>query len=166
MYPYARQQRVKHKRGDLIIDSVTNIRKCYDGHKWRRLCSIEHCNKKAQVHGVCMRHSKKYDVNPPDDQTGQSIKQDFTEDLFASTSHSNDFHNQSKFYHFFRSKNQSFFLLVIVAFNNDSKEHFVLPSTSSLLEQTEFLNSTNFSASSLSMTSTGKNKPNDEGSNV
>lgn len=154
MHPSIRQRRTKHKKGDTIIDNLTKIRKCYDGNKWRRLCSVQLCNKKAQVHGVCMRHSRKYELELNDNQHVQSIKPELTDNSFASTSQQNDFHNQGKSFFLFR--NTKIIPNVVLDFDTDSKEHLVLPNTISPLHQTEFLNSINFDPSSVSNRSTSE----------
>lgn len=93
MHPAMKQRRVKHKKGDVIIDNLTKIRKCYDGNKWRRLCSVQQCNKKAQLHGVCMRHSRKYEIELNDNQHTQSIKPELVNNSFPLQ---NGFHNPGK----------------------------------------------------------------------
>ena len=45
-----------YRKGDTTIDSVSGYRRIFDGQKWRRLCSIDQCEKRVQMKGLCARH--------------------------------------------------------------------------------------------------------------
>ena len=45
----------KYKKGD-IVSTPNGIRKKFNGKQWRRLCSLDNCNKESQRRGYCSRH--------------------------------------------------------------------------------------------------------------
>ena len=51
-----RSRKITHRKGDTILDALTEQRRNYDGKKWRRLCSWDQCEKNAQTKGYCARH--------------------------------------------------------------------------------------------------------------
>jgi hypothetical protein len=54
--PVIGEDKVSCGKGDAKIGNVTQIRKYYNGRKWRRLCSVDKCDKTVQIGGFCARH--------------------------------------------------------------------------------------------------------------
>ncbi|CAF3378276.1 unnamed protein product, partial [Rotaria sp. Silwood2] len=61
MLSIAELKKKKYQRGDTKIEFDTNIKRYYDGNKWRRLCAVYDCDKTVQTEGLCARHLRKFD---------------------------------------------------------------------------------------------------------
>jgi len=115
MLSSTKRTKVTHKKGDIVIDAVTRIKRGYDGTKWRRLCSVRMCDRMTQLQGLCMRHFRELEIQQQLAQNNESPKQLPIGDFFMvacdqndsiNTSkkdfYQNDFHNDSKFFLFFQ----------------------------------------------------------------
>jgi hypothetical protein len=62
MIPSNKQNKSQHRKGDIVVEIATKIKRSYDGNKWRRLCSVHKCERMAQRQGLCMRHFSENNV--------------------------------------------------------------------------------------------------------
>ncbi|GAB1603243.1 protein capicua homolog isoform X1 [Argonauta hians] len=46
----------KYKKGDVVSNEKSGVRKKFNGKQWRRLCSKDGCTKESQRRGYCSRH--------------------------------------------------------------------------------------------------------------
>jgi hypothetical protein len=102
MHSFSKQNKIRHRKGDIDINAVTKIKRCYDGNKWRRLCSIQQCERIAQLRNLCMRHFKECDLQQHSEQNMRSSQelpnQLSMDDFFMVVPDQNDFHNNCKLF--------------------------------------------------------------------
>jgi hypothetical protein len=136
MHRSNKRAKVVHKKGDVIFESGTNIKRGFDGNKWRRLCTIDKCERVAQVEGFCMRHFRKNDNQPLLSQTMKSSDEFSTIDFVMISHDQNDSINHvsedpkknilldhSKFCLVERIK--TIFLCIIISLDNESKVELI-----------------------------------------
>jgi len=79
-------KKTEYQKGDVVYMAKTGLRKKLTTNRWRRLCSVNKCEKQAQKEGLCARHLRRNQV-----QRRQSTRQssiELTEDENVMLLHS------------------------------------------------------------------------------
>jgi hypothetical protein len=88
--PATEQNSGKHKKGDIVINAVTNIRRIYDGAQWRPTCYVPMCEARARLKGLCTRHLTEFEIQQQLPQSDELLKQLSMGDYAMVTSDQND----------------------------------------------------------------------------